>query len=136
VIALGGELLPDWYDDWVVVERERVRHAQLRALEGACRALSARGDYAGAVDAGLRLVAAEPLRESSHRTLIAAHLAEGNVGEAIRQFEAYVRLARDDLGVEPTESLVGMSPAFGHRLARPSHPTPVTRDHALGGSRA
>jgi DNA-binding SARP family transcriptional activator len=137
VAALGEELLPDWYeDDWVIVERERIRHVQLRALEGACRSLSERADYAGAVDAGLRLVAAEPLRESSHRALIAAHLAEGNVGEAVRQFEACVHLVRAELGVEPSDLLVAMSPAFAHRLIRPSPIIRSRRDHALGGARA
>src|SRR5262249_13629615 len=31
----GGELLPGWYDDWVMMERERVRQLWLRALEAA-----------------------------------------------------------------------------------------------------
>src|SRR5947207_3052057 len=30
---LGGELLPDWYDDWVIIERERLRQLCLNALE-------------------------------------------------------------------------------------------------------
>src|SRR5262245_13822298 len=29
----AGELLPDWYDDWVVLERERLRQLRLHALE-------------------------------------------------------------------------------------------------------
>jgi DNA-binding SARP family transcriptional activator len=137
LVTLGVELLPDWYDDeWVVVERERVRHAQLRALEKVCRDLAVRGDYADSIDAGLRLVAAEPLRESSHRALIAAHLAEGNVGEAVRQFDAFVRLAREDLGIEPSSSLVEMSSAFAVRLAGPSARNRSTPDQALGGARA
>ena len=30
---LERELLPDWYEDWVIVERERVRQLRLSALE-------------------------------------------------------------------------------------------------------
>ena len=34
-IVDAGELLPDWYDDWVVIERERFRQARLRRPRGA-----------------------------------------------------------------------------------------------------
>ena len=33
-----GELLPDWYDEWVLVERERFHELRLRALETLCDA--------------------------------------------------------------------------------------------------
>jgi len=29
----AGDLLPGWYDDWVIFERERLQHVRLRALE-------------------------------------------------------------------------------------------------------
>src|SRR4051794_14897664 len=32
-----GDLLPDWYDDWVLIERERFRQLRLHALEALCR---------------------------------------------------------------------------------------------------
>lgn len=121
VPAPGLELLSDWYEDWVLVERERMRHLQLVALESLCRDLTETGHASRAIDVGLRLVAMEPLRESSHRTLIAAHLAEHNVGEAVRQFDAYTYRVRVDLGVEPSSVLVEMCPAFRRRL-EPHHP--------------
>ena len=74
----AGELLPDWYDDWVVLERERLRQLRLHALESLCVDLSARGRHAEAVEAGLAAVIGEPLRESAQRALIGAYLAEGN----------------------------------------------------------
>jgi DNA-binding SARP family transcriptional activator len=104
-ILHGGDLLPDWYDEWVVVEREQFRQLRLLALETLCNDLAAAGSYAGAVEAGLACVAAEPLRESSHRALIGAHLGEGNRVEAIRQFRFYEALVRVELGVEPSASL-------------------------------
>ena len=33
----SGELLPGWYDDWLIVEREQVRQRRLHMLEVACR---------------------------------------------------------------------------------------------------
>jgi DNA-binding SARP family transcriptional activator len=107
-ILFGGELLPDWYDDWVLIERERFRQLRLHALESICRDLAAVGSYGSAVEAGLACVAAEPLRESAHRALIGAHLAEGNRGEAIRQYRLYRGLMRRELGLEPSSDLRGL----------------------------
>jgi DNA-binding SARP family transcriptional activator len=105
VILNGGDLLPDWYDEWVLVEREQFRQLRLLALETLCRDLSAAHSYAEAVEAALACIVAEPLRESAHRALIGAHLAEGNRVEAIRQFRLYEALVRDELGVEPSAAI-------------------------------
>ena len=97
-----GDLLPDWDDEWLIPERERFRQLRLHALERLCEQLAAAGRFGDAVEAGLQAIAGDPLRESAHRALIKAHLAEGNVAEATRQFGIYRRLARDELGVEPS----------------------------------
>jgi len=55
-------------------------------------------------------VAQEPLRESAHRLVVEAHLADGNVCEAIRQYRLYARLLDRHLGLEPSprmSALVG-----------------------------
>jgi DNA-binding SARP family transcriptional activator len=110
--ALGGELLPDWYDDWLLFERERFRQVSLHALEALAELLVRAGRLAAALEAALGAVRAEPLRESAHRALIRVHLAEGNRGEALRQYELCRRLLRDRLDVEPSPQLAALiSPA-------------------------
>jgi DNA-binding SARP family transcriptional activator len=105
VTHLIGDLLPSWYEDWVFAERERLRHSRIRALEVLCQRLTALGRFGEAVEAGLAAVTAEPLRESAHRVLISAHMAEGNRSEARRQYELYVKLLHQDLGVSPSLEL-------------------------------
>ncbi|MEA2195601.1 MAG: hypothetical protein QOG42_2035 [Solirubrobacteraceae bacterium] len=100
-----GDLLADWYDDWVLIERERFRQLRLHALEALCRRLSGEGRHAHATEAGLAAVAGEPLRESAHRALIAAHLTEGNACEALRQYRVCKDLLRSELGLEPSPQL-------------------------------
>jgi DNA-binding SARP family transcriptional activator len=100
-----GELLADWYDDWVIVERERIRHLQLRALEALCRRLTREGRFAEAVEAGYAAVSAEPLRESAHRVVIEAFVAEGNVCDARRQYGLCRRMLREQLGAAPSSAL-------------------------------
>ena len=103
--ALEGELLPDWYDDWLVFERERFRQLGLHALEALADRFVGSGRPGRALQAALTAVRAEPLRESAHRALIRVHLAEGNRGEALRQYELCRRVLRDRLGVEPSPEL-------------------------------
>lgn len=97
-----AELLPGWYDEWVIFERERIRQRMLHALEVLSRVLRASGRYGEAIDAAMDAVTFEPLRESAHRALAEAHFAEGNVIEARRAFLRYRDLARRELGVEPS----------------------------------
>lgn len=100
------ELLPGWYDEWVLVEQERSRQLQLHVLEAASEELLFRHKPGPALDAALAAVQAEPLRESAHRLVIRIHLFEGNISEVIRHYTRYLRLLRDELGVTPTEQLV------------------------------
>lgn len=102
---LCGDLLPDWHDDWLVIEREPLRQLRVHALETLCRRFLAAGFPGRAIDIGLAAVAIEPLRESAHRALISAHLVEGNVSEALRQFERFRRLVRDELGIDPSAAM-------------------------------
>jgi DNA-binding SARP family transcriptional activator len=99
------ELLPGWYDEWVLVERERHRHLSLHALEALCEHLTATGRYGAAVLAGLAAVDREPLRESSHRALMKAHLAEGNAVEAIRRYRQYETLVSRELNCRPSAAM-------------------------------
>ncbi len=102
---LSADLLPDWDEDWLVFERERLRQYRIHALETLCRRLVRSGRFGDAVDAGLSAVESEPLRESAQRVLIEAHLAEGNVSEARRQFDRYRTMLWDDMGLLPTVPL-------------------------------
>jgi DNA-binding SARP family transcriptional activator len=105
VAELTGDLLPDWYEEWVQDEREGLRQIRLHGLETLAAALSRAGRHADAIQAALAAIHIEPLRETAHRTLIEAHLAEGNWSEARRQFRECRRLLQEELGVEPSESM-------------------------------
>jgi DNA-binding SARP family transcriptional activator len=100
-----GDLLHDWYEPWVTPHQERLRQLRLHALETLSRQLLASGDLVGAIEAGLAAVASEPLRESAHRTLVEAHIAEGNPAEALRQYESYRFAASTELGVLPSAQM-------------------------------
>ncbi len=100
--SFAGDLLPDWYDDWVVIERERHRQLRLHALESAAERLISAGRHGQAIQAALLAVGEEPLRESAHRILVRAHLAQGNQGEAILHYRRYRKALHQELQVEPS----------------------------------
>jgi DNA-binding SARP family transcriptional activator len=105
VAALSVDLLPDWYDDWVLVEAEDWRRLRLHALEALAGRLTGAGRWGEAAGAAGAAVRAEPLRESARAALIQVHLAEGNQSEALREFARYRGLLRAELGLEPTPRL-------------------------------
>lgn len=122
------DLLPGWYDDWALMERERIRQRMLHALEALSRKLAHQGRWAEAVESALAAVTAEPLRESAQRTLIEAHLAEGNWIEGRRAFDAYRDVLRRELGTEPSAdlaALISAPPASGRRFGGPGGPWPA-----------
>lgn len=115
-----GELLPGWDDDWVFFERERLRQLRLHALDALAYRLAREGRPALALETALRSVRGEPLRESAHRAVVAAHLAQGNVNEAVRHYRAFRQALREQLGVPPSPQFnrmlalaVGVRPAAG-----------------------
>jgi DNA-binding SARP family transcriptional activator len=120
---LSGDLLPGWYEDWVMLERERLRQVQLHILETMTRSLAGRGRYGKALELAMAAVHIAPLRESAHREIIRIHLAQGNVAEALRQFELCAHLLRDDLGLEPSEQMIDLMRPVIENTRRP----PATR---------
>ncbi|AUY53139.1 BTAD domain-containing putative transcriptional regulator [Streptomyces sp. CB01881] len=130
-VPLVGDLLPGWYEDWVLVERERLRQLQLHALEEVSAQLLGQGRHAAALEAALSVLHLDPIRESAHRAVIAVHLAEGNLGEARRQSEACRAILLRELGVGPSPLLRALLDGAedagdpGHRQAGAALQAPV-----------
>jgi DNA-binding SARP family transcriptional activator len=105
VTELSADLLSDWYDEWLFLERDRWTQLRLHALEALAEHLLAAGAYSEAVEAALAAVWAEPLRESAHRILVRVFAAEGNLGEAVRQYHRYRQLLHRELRTPPTAQM-------------------------------
>jgi DNA-binding SARP family transcriptional activator len=104
-LAVAGDILPDWYDDWVALERERFRELRLHALETLCARLASAQRFAEAMEAGRAAIKGEPLRESAHRAVMSVHLAEGNRAEALEVYRRFRDRLQHDLGLAPSEHM-------------------------------
>jgi DNA-binding SARP family transcriptional activator len=102
---LAAELLPGWYEDWILAAVETWHQIRLHALEKLSHHLTVRGRFGDAMVAALAAVRIDPLRESAHAAVIQTHLAEGNQSEALREYERYRELMLSELGLEPTVRL-------------------------------
>jgi DNA-binding SARP family transcriptional activator len=99
---LAGELLPDWDEEWVIVEREHHRQLSLQAMEALSERMLTAGTLPQALEVALAVFAREPLRETAHRLMIRVHIADGNSFEAIRQYQLYERLTLTRIGIPPS----------------------------------
>ncbi len=103
-----GDLLTDCYDDWCLVERERLRRLYLEALDSLLAFHVKRNELSDAIDVAARILEADPLREEVHRDLIDLYIASGQRAAALRQYRLCEQTLKRELGIEPmpeTQSL-------------------------------
>jgi SARP family transcriptional regulator, regulator of embCAB operon len=98
-----AELLPGWYDDWVLFEQVRLRQDRLHALLHIARESLRRCDLEVAVEASQAAQELEPLYESAVTLLIQAERQRGNSASALRAFETFRAQLRHDIGLQPSE---------------------------------
>ena len=107
-LLAGEELLPDWYDDWVVHERESLDQLRVKALERIARHALGAGDLALTVDAAHAASRIDPLLESARELVIRAHLGRGELGSARREFDRYREALHDELDAPPSRTILDL----------------------------
>lgn len=102
VALYRGDLLEaDRYDDWMTVDRERLRERHLELLSTLARLHAQRRDFRSAVETVQRLLALDRLRESAYRDLINYCLQRGDQIAAVRAYRTCEQVLREELGVAP-----------------------------------
>jgi DNA-binding SARP family transcriptional activator len=89
------------FDDWLVVERQRVRELAIQALSTLLAHRVTAGAVDAAIDTAARLLAIDPLQESAHRALMRLLVAQGRRGAALRQYQRCVEILRRELRTDP-----------------------------------
>lgn len=113
---IEADLLPDWNDEWLVVDRERLRQLRLHVLEALAAQLTRQGMFGMALEAALAALCADARRESAHRAVIKIHLAEGNLAEAAQAYQQCCAVLSREFGMPPsaeTSQLMGTPVAPG-----------------------
>ncbi|MBY0318388.1 MAG: hypothetical protein K2X72_06655 [Reyranella sp.] len=104
LIQYRGDLLPGWYDDWVLAERERLRLLCLRGYRRLMDHYVADGDTESALAAGLEALRIEPLQELVQQQVIELYYYSGQRVAAIRQYEKLAALLKAELDIAPSKN--------------------------------
>jgi DNA-binding SARP family transcriptional activator len=99
-----GNLLPGFYDDWLLLEREHCLLSYLQALHKIVEYYFSKQNYKIAAPLIQKLLGHEPLNETAVQMLMRIHLAEGHRGAAFEVYERLTSSLRDDLGIEPSDA--------------------------------
>ncbi|CAN7667182.1 alpha/beta fold hydrolase [Mesorhizobium sp. LjNodule214] len=97
----GFGLKAEPFEDWLRIERERLRAMAVAALDRLVAHYSATNDPASCVRAATRLLAMEPLREDIHRALMRAYAAQGRINLALKQYEHCRDALQRELKLQP-----------------------------------
>lgn len=100
-LLLGLNLDDEPFDEWLALERNRLRGARISILHRLARLRADDGDLAAAIDLARRLLALERYREESVRLLMELLVASDQRGLAVVEYAKTERLLRDDLGTLP-----------------------------------
>jgi DNA-binding SARP family transcriptional activator len=104
--ALGlyqGDLLEGFYDEWALVERERLRVLFTKGKILLLRYYGQHGDYEQALACGRTILSLDPLREEIHREMMRLFVRNGQRTLALRQYEICRQTLHAELGVPPME---------------------------------
>ena len=99
-----GDLLPGWYDNWVLPERERLRVLCLRGHRRLMDHYAAASDLENAISAGLAALRIEPLQESIQQRVMEFYSLSGQRVAAIRQYERLAAHLKHELGIGPSKA--------------------------------
>ncbi|TJX41666.1 MAG: alpha/beta hydrolase, partial [Mesorhizobium sp.] len=97
----GHGLKEEPFEDWLRVERERLRMMAVAALDRLVTQYGTANDFASCARAAARLLAMEPLREDIHRALMRSFAARGRINLALKQYELCRDALERDLALAP-----------------------------------
>jgi predicted ATPase/DNA-binding SARP family transcriptional activator len=134
-----GDLLEGNYENWILLERERLKELYFTALENLIQSEKAEGNYQNALNLGLRLTKADPLRESAYREVLRLYYLLNRPEAALQQYALCKKILQDELGVEPESETTALAQEIANRsdhLDVPYLPetTPPSSDASSDGS--
>lgn len=98
-----GDLLLDCDDEWIAVERERLRQLFVGALERHIAILEGKRDYRNAIALSQKLLQHDLLNEAAYRRLMRLYALNGNRAAALQVYQTCQQTLKCELGVEPED---------------------------------
>lgn len=102
VATYEGELLPAFYEDWVLLERDRLAAVYERRMERLVTDLLRQERWAEARERAERWIAQGQIPEAAYRALMVAHAASGELPKVEAAYQRCTEALQQELGVEPS----------------------------------
>jgi DNA-binding SARP family transcriptional activator len=123
-----GPLLEGWYQDWCLLERERLQSMYLAMLDKLMSYCEVHHDFETGLLYGMRIMCYDRARERTHRRMMRLYYLLGDRAEALRQYERCAAALDEELGVSPSKSTIAIYRQIqADQLDEPS-PTPIEVD--------
>jgi len=116
VALYTGDFLAGYYDDWAVIERERLRDLYLEELNRLVLLCKAQGLYEEALTHASQLTRYDPLREEAHREVMRLCFLLGRPNEALQQYDLCCDLLAEELGAEPSSATTALYREISARM--------------------
>jgi TolB-like protein len=89
------------FEDWLLVERQRLRHLAIDALSQSLAQAQAAGLRDSVAARARRLLSLDPLQEGACRALMQLHADRAERAQALKLFETFRDRLQQELGVKP-----------------------------------
>ncbi len=110
-----AELLAGFYDDWIMVERQRYHTRLLKFFLTLTQALRTASEYAPAIEVAQKILVFEPANEHAHQHLMFCYMATCDHSAAIRQYEQCARALDLELGTLPRPETLALYQSIKQR---------------------
>ncbi|MBN1485820.1 MAG: AAA family ATPase [Chloroflexia bacterium] len=117
-----GDFMQGYYDDWILLERERLRNLFLDVLGRLVDGLKMQGHYERALTYARRLASEDPLHEQAQREVMRLCHLLGRPREALQQFERCRQALAEELDVEPSASTQALAAEIAAQAEIAKHP--------------
>ncbi len=114
-----GDLLPEIYDEWLDVIRERYRNAYVRCLTERVSEARRNANLALAIETARKVLAIDPWREDMVRRIIAMRYESGDRAGALGEYAGFAKRLRAELGAEPMAETAAVAEGIRSGLAQP-----------------
>jgi predicted ATPase/DNA-binding SARP family transcriptional activator len=101
----GGELLPGYFEEWILPERQRLAEAYFDTLGELVAESEQAGDLKEAIQWARRAAGADPLREEAHHTLIRLLASAGRPQAACRYYRELEARLSTTCGAAPAPEI-------------------------------
>ena len=119
------------FEDWLLVERQRLRQRCEEALTKLLAQSTGQGTQARAAAAARRLLSLDPLREAACRALMRIYAEQSQIPQAIKLYETLRDRLHRELGVKPEPQTTQL-----YEFIRQRRSAPMPSSSGLSGGEA